>query len=243
MPRVLNIPSYLSALSRRELAQAVLEFVKLSPEEQENTSQRLDKRALKSLLATALSQGSVDAKAVQRRIRNPAFKRKAAKHPKNPVQGESEKILGKLPGLTARQMAKATPPKIWENARHVKVNSLKRIQSRKTGRHAMVLTTTEPKHAHEEQPHKQRIDIVFPVGGTRDIFEKGVRLKTSCDCSYFMFYCERALAEYGAADILYSNGKWPRKTNPKGIPWTCKHMIAIFKRLRSSPIRRRFAKR
>ena len=231
------------SMSRGELVQAVLEFMSsgAKPEEQANIAARLDRKALAALFEKGLDDGKPDLSKMLRRLSSPGFKRLAAKHPRRPLAGSTRALDRALPGLTARQMAKETPGNIWENARHVKLTSIKRLLSKKTGRHAMLLTTTEPSHAHEPQPHKQRVDILFPAG-TRDIFEKGTRLKVDCDCSYFLYNCEVALARRGAADIVRSNGQWPRKTNPRGDKRVCKHLIAIFKHLNRTPVRRRYRK-
>lgn len=49
----------------------------------------------------------------------------------------------------------------------------------------------------------------------------------SCSCNYFRFVCEWALSRYGSADIIYSNGRPARFTNPRGIGTLCKHLYAV----------------
>lgn len=51
-------------------------------------------------------------------------------------------------------------------------------------------------------------------------------LWVSCSCNYFRYVCEWALARYGSADIIYSNGQPARFTNPRGIGTLCKHLYA-----------------
>lgn len=51
-----------------------------------------------------------------------------------------------------------------------------------------------------------------------------------CNCEYFMYHCEVADAETDNATIHYSNGKFPVKTNPQGIPHLCKHLISALRK-------------
>ncbi len=48
----------------------------------------------------------------------------------------------------------------------------------------------------------------------------------SCSCNYFRYVCEWALSRYGSSDIIYSNGRPARFTNPRGIGTLCKHLYA-----------------
>jgi hypothetical protein len=48
----------------------------------------------------------------------------------------------------------------------------------------------------------------------------------SCDCEYFLYHCEVADQRKGNTDIEYSNGRWPKETNPRGIAHLCKHIVA-----------------
>ena len=54
----------------------------------------------------------------------------------------------------------------------------------------------------------------------------GDKAWVSCTCDYFLFKCEVALATKGSSDIIHSNGKMPKKTNPLLKPIVCKHIIA-----------------
>lgn len=48
-----------------------------------------------------------------------------------------------------------------------------------------------------------------------------------CTCPWFLYNCEYALARYGSATIHYSNGNPANQTNPKNIPYVCKHIYAL----------------
>lgn len=47
----------------------------------------------------------------------------------------------------------------------------------------------------------------------------------SCNCPFFLYHCEVALAKRGSSSILYSNGKLPVEKNPRLIPYLCKHLV------------------
>jgi hypothetical protein len=44
-----------------------------------------------------------------------------------------------------------------------------------------------------------------------------------CNCPYFKYHCEVALAHRGSSSIINSNGAPPVFTNPRQIPLICKH--------------------
>lgn len=48
-----------------------------------------------------------------------------------------------------------------------------------------------------------------------------------CDCEFFTFNCEWALAQKGAAVIRRSNGEPPDARNPKYVPMCCKHLVTV----------------
>lgn len=52
-----------------------------------------------------------------------------------------------------------------------------------------------------------------------------VNVKVSCDCENFKYICEYALNRAGAADIHFSNGGFPKVTNPQCIPTMCTHLV------------------
>lgn len=57
--------------------------------------------------------------------------------------------------------------------------------------------------------------------------DKKLRVKVSCSCADFMYRAEVALSRAGAADVYYSNGEMPEVTNPRLIPYICKHLVAF----------------
>lgn len=49
-----------------------------------------------------------------------------------------------------------------------------------------------------------------------------------CDCPYFKYHCEVALASKGSSAVIQSNGQRPRFTNPRLEPRVCKHVFLVF---------------
>lgn len=48
-----------------------------------------------------------------------------------------------------------------------------------------------------------------------------------CQCDYFTYTCEVALAKRGASQIINSNGDAPDIRNPKKVPTACKHLYKV----------------
>lgn len=49
----------------------------------------------------------------------------------------------------------------------------------------------------------------------------------SCNCEYFLYHCEVALATYRCSSVMHSSGEAPLMTNPARTPYACKHIIAL----------------
>lgn len=52
----------------------------------------------------------------------------------------------------------------------------------------------------------------------------------SCDCEYFLYHCEVALMKKGSSDENYSNGAFPKITNPRLVAHACKHIVAALQK-------------
>ena len=135
---------------------------------------------------------------------------------------------GKQPGLTARQILRATPTKPFKvQATYVSV-ATKSVRKKKDGDYYVQLsrTLTSPaKPGDKPRKHSQRIDIL--TEGVRDPRARNALLKISCDCEAFKFFFEVALHRRGAADIRFSNGEKPVVTNPQLTPGACKHCVRL----------------
>lgn len=71
-----------------------------------------------------------------------------------------------------------------------------------------------------------------PYAGPEEppLFTLDTKCWVSCSCEYFLFHCEVADAESDNSSIRYSNGKFPRITNPQGIGHVCKHLISALRK-------------
>jgi hypothetical protein len=52
------------------------------------------------------------------------------------------------------------------------------------------------------------------------------RVWVQCSCPHFLYNLEYALARRKASTITYSNGMYPHLTNPKLVPFLCKHLFS-----------------
>jgi len=59
-----------------------------------------------------------------------------------------------------------------------------------------------------------------------------LHVNISCSCGDFTYRWETALHHKSAADIEYSNGEWPVITNPQGRGWACKHLLALYYKIK-----------
>lgn len=126
-------------------------------------------------------------------------------------------------GLSLKQLIKATPAYIQNNARDVIVRSLKEtvtkggfpaIQAK-----AMSVTNTRRVEYKLSVIGKDREQPVY----------KQKHLLVSCSCGFFTFTCEYALTQWGSAQIKYSNGEPAVVTNPGNQPLVCKHLVKLLK--------------
>lgn len=65
------------------------------------------------------------------------------------------------------------------------------------------------------------------------ILDKKGHVDISCSCPDFLFRHEVALAEKDASTVEYSNGDYPKETNPLLKPTCCKHCLAFYTYLHS----------
>jgi hypothetical protein len=49
----------------------------------------------------------------------------------------------------------------------------------------------------------------------------------SCTCEYFLYHTEVALKSKGSTNVIHSNGKRPKETNPNMVAHLCKHCVAV----------------
>lgn len=63
------------------------------------------------------------------------------------------------------------------------------------------------------------------------VLDKKGHVEISCSCPDFLFRHEVALTEKDASSVEYSNGDYPKITNPLLRPTCCKHCLAFYSML------------
>lgn len=159
-------------------------------------------------------------KAVEKSHRAPAPP--AKKLPAPAKKGAPAPREFKLDGLSLKALMRATPPYLKNNAKEVVVKMLKPVLT-KGGFPAVrskVLSV-----GNLGRKHVYSADI---IGKEKDIpLYKQRHLIVSCQCDFFLYYCEVALNHWGSAKIKYSNGEHPHVTNPQLQPMLCKHLVKL----------------
>lgn len=139
--------------------------------------------------------------------------------------------------LTLGQMIRATPKKIWRNARGIRVmvvaSKFGQTPEKEPYFEAMIkaksTSSATPRPLKKTEVHNVVIrqygsDVVsLAAGGVRTTHRSWVH----CSCEHFLFSCEFALAKRSSSSIINSNGDPPVITNPSLLPMVCKHIIAV----------------
>jgi hypothetical protein len=137
-------------------------------------------------------------------------------------KAKPETIDYKLDGLSLKALIRATPPFIKNNAHEVLVKMLKPATTKGgfPAIRAKVLSV-----GNKGQRNVYATDI---IGKEKDIpLSRQKHVLVSCQCDYFLYYCEVALNHWGSAKIKYSNGEHPNVTNPQLQPMLCKHLVRL----------------
>ena len=133
--------------------------------------------------------------------------------------------------LTFQYIVRLTDPLRKLNAKLVKIVKFKTgYTTRGTGYAACQSYSTHHYDQHGRKiPNADRNRYVTVV----EFVDKKLHCNVSCSCPDFMYRHEVALNRRGAADIEYSNGEMPTTTNPELRVATCKHLIALYLRIRA----------
>ena len=123
-------------------------------------------------------------------------------------------------GMTLSALMRKQPKYVVNSSEDIILKSYKKAKT-KGGMPAMIGTardlTVKPQRIHKFQIIG--LDKSNPKVGTQK------RIKVSCSCEFFLFYCEYALWTWGAASIRYSNGQPAVVRNPANVPLVCKHLM------------------
>lgn len=156
--------------------------------------------------------------------------RLSALNPKTPKQLPETELSKK--GMTLRQLIRATPRLMLNNAVDVELLE-KKLTKTRSGMPAIraVTVTNDP-----WRPGKvRRKHNTFIIGAELDKENNPVKkpinrhrkIIVSCACESYVFTFEYANAAHGASRIVYSNGEPPVMTNPQLAPGLCKHLVAV----------------
>lgn len=127
---------------------------------------------------------------------------------------------------TLRQLINSTPSDVAERSRNtivVIMGGVKRIYD--DGLQTVVFKAQC--RAHTERVYYEVLIEMYPTEIHQNVFKKPSLDNPTfvkCQCPYFLYHCEYALARVGSSEIDYSNGKRPLITNPNNIPYLCKHL-------------------
>lgn len=151
--------------------------------------------------------------------------------PKQPAKKESAKpkpvsreLTRAEKGLSIVGLLKNTPPYVKLTARDmVTLKKMSRANT-KGGHPAIKGVCVSNKGEGSGRPHKCS---VIGLDKEKPTISKQKRVIVSCDCEFFLFYCEYALTTWGAARIKYSNGEPADVRNPANVPLLCKHLVKL----------------
>jgi hypothetical protein len=134
--------------------------------------------------------------------------------------------------LNISQLLKSTFPNFKKSAAYVDLNKI-RVGTNKAGFAKIMATASSKVDANGKRKSgiQQHVCAITSLDKNKGF--KGP-VKTSCDCEAFVYTCEVALHNQGAADIIYSNGEAPDVKNPRMIPTLCKHLYALAQQVKTS---------
>jgi hypothetical protein len=127
--------------------------------------------------------------------------------------------------LSLIKLIRNTPGDVIERSSKTSVSKVRVKSSKSRGLNTLVFVATC--QAITEKIFYDVTIELFPTEVHKDVYENPSEKNPAfvqCDCPFFLFHCEYALAKSGNAEIKFSNGKRPAVTNPKNVPYLCKHL-------------------
>ena len=132
--------------------------------------------------------------------------------------------------LTLDQIAKKVDKFRREGSKYVRFTDLKKGWL--TNGNAYVAAASYSTHTLDQygkpKPNRNPSKYVTVI----EFLDKQMHVKVSCSCADNTFRWEWALANRGAADIEYSNGASPDTNNPSYKPAQCKHLYALYQKIK-----------
>ena len=137
---------------------------------------------------------------------------------------------------TLEQMMSNTPSDVVERSKKTNARILRSSSSRKKDVETLVFVIRC--QANTEKTFYDVTVELYPTEVHKNVFvNPGFKNPAwvHCSCPFFLFNCEYALVKHGSSDFLkhnsktgdvpkFSNGKPPVVTNPKLVPYLCKHL-------------------
>lgn len=129
--------------------------------------------------------------------------------------------------LTAREILAASFPAVKEAAKHVVIKEDDTLTpghvnlpgNKKLHGAEKLLARTFTERPGKRKTYKTQ---VVSLDNEKRLWDGPIMV--TCECDYFTYVCEVALAKKGAARIKQSNGEKPEVKNPKMVPTPCKHL-------------------
>lgn len=155
--------------------------------------------------------------------RTPKEQREWERDRKNP---QVQQKRGKGNGLTVTQLLNAQPRYIFNSAEDVVIRTMDRGTT-KLGFPGL-RATCDVKTSKHPSPHRMSV-----VGSEKGVpIHKAKAVIVRCSCEFFMYTCEYALTQWGAARIKFSNGEPALVTNPQNHPIVCKHLCKFLETIK-----------
>ena len=128
--------------------------------------------------------------------------------------------------LYLHTLMRQTPGNIVSNAGQVKLlKASAYVEKDDDGEHKLFVGTLRT-----QLPGKIKRHVTIKLYGKRGTGGKMKRKNhhpcwVHCDCEYFLYYLEVALAARGSSNVITSNGNFPKVRNPRMRPYLCKHLL------------------
>lgn len=153
---------------------------------------------------------------------------------KEPVRQDPKAREFKLTGLSLKTLIRQQPPYIKNNAHEVVVKALQEVTT-KGGLPAIRAKTVSINNlGNNRRRTTYDTNIIGKEIGIP--LHKQKHVLVSCNCDFFLYYCEVALNHWGSARIQFSNGEHPGVTNPGLHPLMCKHLTRLAQEVMESQL-------
>lgn len=138
-------------------------------------------------------------------------------------------------GLSLNKILQNTPKMMLIHGTECAIHSFKRSKTPA----GLPVVQAKVEHKDPLRPNATRRLHQVTVIGLDDPnkpISKQKRIMLSCPCENFVFQWEYALAEHGAARIIYGNGEPASFTNPGSLPGCCKHSTRVLQKIKDEGI-------